>query len=152
MAARLRHPFCLLLCGPSFSDKTEFVIKLIQPWIIGQHIDDIVICYSEWQNAYETLRDRCRFVGGMLDPDDLDETVPHLVITDDLQDTQDERIKGFFVKYISPSQYQLHIHLSELIWSGAKTSNMLFECKLYCPTRFSTRSSTDNDTRTADVP
>ena len=34
----------------------------------------------------------------MLDPDDLDERVPHLVIIDDLQDTQDKRVEEFFVK------------------------------------------------------
>ena len=34
----------------------------------------------------------------MIDPDDLDEKRPHLVIIDDLQDTNDKRIEAFFVK------------------------------------------------------
>ena len=98
MNARLHHAFSLLLCGPSFSGKAEIVSKLIQSWIIDQPIDDIVICCSGWQNAYETFRHRCRFVRGMIDPDDLDERVLHLVIVDDLQDTQNKRIEEFFVK------------------------------------------------------
>ena len=98
MDPRLHHPFSLLLCGPSFCGKTEFVSQLIRSSVIEQPIDDIVVCYSEWQKAYEALQDRCRFVRGMIDPDDLDEKRPHLVIIDDLQDTNDKRIEAFFVK------------------------------------------------------
>ena len=80
----------------------------------------------------------------MLDPDVLDERVPHLVIVDDLQDTQNKRIEEFFVKKCHHRNTSC-IYIRTYLVRGEDIEHA-FECKLYCPSRFNTRS-TDSDTR-----
>ena len=96
---RLRHPFTSIVSGPTMSGKTSWVSRLLTNLHnIDTVIPDIVICYGEWQPAYEKMKPLCRFVQGMIDPDDLDPSVPHLVIIDDLMDSQDRRIETFFTR------------------------------------------------------
>ena len=99
MDVRLKFPFTCLVSGPTMSGKTRFVCDLLEADLIDTKIDDIIVCYSEWQPAYEKLKLRgCRFVLGLMDPDDLDPKLAHLVILDDLMHTQDQRIEQFFTR------------------------------------------------------
>ena len=50
--------------------------------LFSTEIDDIVWCYDQAQSTYEGCTGR--FVRGVIDPDDLDLTVPHIVIFDDM--------------------------------------------------------------------
>ena len=94
---RLRHPFTSIVSGPTMSGKTSWISKLLgNMHHIDTDISDIVLCYGEWQPAYEKLP--ARFIQGMIDPDELDASVPHLVIIDDLMDSQDKRIETFFTR------------------------------------------------------
>ena len=96
---RLRHPFTSIVAGPTMSGKTSWVSRLLtNSHLIDTEIPDKVICYGEWQPAYDKLKHVCRFVQGMLEPDELDPSIPHLVIIDDLMDTQDKRIETFFTR------------------------------------------------------
>ena len=94
----------------------------------------------------------CRFVSAMLDPDELDERVPHLIINDDPPDTQVERTEEFLVQKNVTIAIPVASTFVRTYWSGASPSYLPSECTLYCPTRLSTRLSTDYDTRTVDVP
>lgn len=100
MDPRLQWPFTCMVSGVTMSGKSQFVCDLIEKResVIDTPVSDIVICYSEWQPLYETMKDTCRFVQGLIDPDELDASVPHLVVLDDLMDTQDRRIEQFFTR------------------------------------------------------
>lgn len=99
MDVSLIHPFSAIISGPSGSGKTEFVCKLLDVRPFNVDIEDIVICYADWQDAYDRLSKKgCRFVQGMIDPDELDPKVRHLVIMDDLMQYDDKRIEQFFVR------------------------------------------------------
>lgn len=89
-----------MVCGATMSGKTQFVCELIEKkdTILDTPVSDVIICYSEWQPSYQKLKGKCRFVLGVIDPEELDPRFPHLCILDDLQDSQDPRIEQLFVR------------------------------------------------------
>ena len=60
---QLKHEFTMVVAGPSKSGKTEFVKNLINNahWI-SPPPERVVWCYREWQPAYESLKERVRFI------------------------------------------------------------------------------------------
>ena len=53
-----RHPSTILVAGPTGCGKTHFLLKMLTtPKAIGREPQRIVWIYSEWQAAYENLRD-----------------------------------------------------------------------------------------------
>ena len=105
MDPRLEHPFTCLVAGPTMCGKTELVKKLVEtlPQSIklpkSPPIEDIIWCYGEWQPSYESLEQHgVRFVQGVLNSEDLNPNIPHLVILDDLMDQTDKRICQFFTR------------------------------------------------------
>lgn len=100
MDVRLRCPFTCLVVGATMTGKTRFVCDLLdKPEIFDTEFSDITVCHSEWQPAYDRLKEKgVRFNQGLMDPDELDPHFPHLVILDDLMDTQDRRIEQFFTR------------------------------------------------------
>lgn len=99
MDIRFKHPATYIIAGSSMTGKTRFCFDLIKSGMMDADIEDIVVCYTEWQEAYEQMKDCCRFVRGMIDPDDLDARVPHIVILDDmLQADESNRLEQFFVR------------------------------------------------------
>lgn len=72
---------------------------LLKADVFDTDISDVIICYSEWQPAYEELRRiGCNFSQGMIDGDELDPRYHHLCVIDDLMDTHDKRIEQFFIR------------------------------------------------------
>ena len=53
-----RHPSTILVAGPTGCGKTQFLLKVLTtPNAIDPEPQRIIWIYSEWQSAYETLRD-----------------------------------------------------------------------------------------------
>ena len=88
---RLKHPFPLMVSGPTMCGKTSFVRKLLE---LGEEMIDnppekIVWCYGEYQPVFEEMKitlPNIEFVEGI--PSDLnqqiDPTQRNLVVLDDL--------------------------------------------------------------------
>ena len=55
---QFKHPFCMMVAGPSRSGKTQWVTKLLMTKEKRIHPtpDRIVYCYRHWQKLYSTLR------------------------------------------------------------------------------------------------
>ena len=55
---KFKHPFCMLVAGPSRSGKTQWVVKLLKQrhQRIEPPVDGIVFCYAHWQDKYDELK------------------------------------------------------------------------------------------------
>ena len=99
MDVRIKHPASILVSGPSGAGKSEFVFKLLQSDMFDTEFSDIILCYSEMQPGYARLKDLgVKFHEGIIEPDSLDPRFPHLVVLDDLMDSNDRRIEQFFTR------------------------------------------------------
>src|SRR5277367_13725 len=81
----LRHPFNMVVAGPSQSGKTHWVKSLVtrKPSMITPEIEKILFYYSEWQPLYDTITDIAEFHQGL--PTSLpDGSKRTLIILDDL--------------------------------------------------------------------
>src|SRR5258706_4409777 len=79
----IRHPFNMVVAGPSQSGKTYWVKTLITSKLITPEIEKIMFYYSEWQPLYDTMTDIAEFHQGLptVLPDGSKRT---LIILDDL--------------------------------------------------------------------
>jgi len=104
MDLRLKHPCTGLLAGSSSCGKTEFTKRLVENCdaMFNTKFQRIVWQYTEWQKAYEELRDRCQvdFVLGKPSLQDFPANQgPTLLIIDDLQDQlNNPELVKFFIK------------------------------------------------------
>ena len=85
---QFKHEYTMVVAGPSKSGKTEFVKNLINHlhWIFPPP-ERIVWCYREWQLAYESLKERVRFIQDIPDDDEKivrNTGVRHLLVFDDM--------------------------------------------------------------------
>ena len=100
-----KHPFSMIVAGPSRCGKTYWVINLLLN--AKERIDPIpekiVYCYAHWQPKYDVLKEHIDFVHwheGMPSKSFLDEISNAIVILDDLmaESVNDTGIMGIFTK------------------------------------------------------
>ena len=55
---KFKHPFCMMVAGPSRSGKTQWVVQLLQQRgeRIDPPVDGVVYCYAHWQDKYDDLQ------------------------------------------------------------------------------------------------
>jgi hypothetical protein len=96
-----KHPYTMVVCGPTQSGKTGFVLKLIDnsSTVIQPAPVKILYCFSEYQPAtFDSYRNRVQFYKGLPPTDVFDGLVPTLVILDDLMDEVDQSVVDLFTK------------------------------------------------------
>lgn len=71
------------MAGPSGSGKTELLTQILQSSIIDPPPDNIIYCYSRWQDRFNSMVG-IQFNEGLMDVDTLDSTKRNLIILDDL--------------------------------------------------------------------
>ena len=102
MSLKLKHPFTKLISGPTGCGKTYYVSQLLQNLdIIDYPPEEIVFCFSLWQNRYDTLQQfdkRIDFIEGLPTLEQLSSKRRKLLIIDDLMNETDERITNIFTK------------------------------------------------------
>jgi hypothetical protein len=85
MDATLKHPFNMIVAGPSQSGKTEFVKRLIDrsKEMVNNPPEQILFYYAEWQPSYKGLVGKVKFIEGLPNalPDGKERT---WIILDDL--------------------------------------------------------------------
>ena len=100
MDPRFKHPFTLLLAGPTASGKTFFVQKFLTflSEIMVPIPEDIFFYYSEWQETYHRMPGGVIFKEGLPDIENLPLGRRRLIIIDDLMTESDGRITRLFTK------------------------------------------------------
>lgn len=96
-----KHPFTMVVCGPTQSGKTGFVLKLIDncSTVIQPAPVKILYCFSEYQpETFDPYRNRVQFYRGLPPTESFDGSVPTLVILDDLMDEVDQSVVDLFTK------------------------------------------------------
>ncbi len=84
---RLKHPFSMVVSGPSQAGKSHFTLKLINnvEQIMTTIPEKVYWCYTEWQPMYLKMPAYVTLMEGLPDLDMLkNEKKPQLVILDDL--------------------------------------------------------------------
>ena len=97
-----KHPFSCLIAGPSQSGKTTFVERLINHCneMIFPLPKAVVWHYSEFQSAYESMRDDVTFKKGVPTETQLKSYGGNLVIIDDLMREMGDVSSDIFTKHV----------------------------------------------------
>lgn len=72
--------------------------KLITEKCFAPMPEQIIWCYTEWQNAYAELQDQVRFCDRLMSPDELDPGKRYLIIFDDMLGIQNDVIVRWFIR------------------------------------------------------
>ena len=101
---KLKHPFCMLVAGPSHSGKTSWTVQLLaerrdrfQP-----PVDNILYCYSQWQKNYDDLKHlvpSTQFHQGQPSMEKLESLQNGILVLDDLMEesVNDSKIMNMFI-------------------------------------------------------
>jgi hypothetical protein len=96
-----KHSYTMVVCGPTQSGKTEFVLKLIDncSTVIQPAPVKILYRFSEHQpETFDPYRNRVQFYRGLPPTEIFDGLVPTLVILDNLMDEVDQSVVDLFTK------------------------------------------------------
>lgn len=87
MDVRIKHPFTGIIAGPTGCGKTSLLLKILRnlPSVVNVNFSNIIWCYGEYQpSVFQQFPDDVKLVHGLPDFEELDASVPNLVIIDDL--------------------------------------------------------------------
>ncbi|KAK6189087.1 hypothetical protein SNE40_002192 [Patella caerulea] len=98
MDVTFKHPFTMLVSGPTGVGKTVFVQKFLQAPLFDVPPQRIVWAYGEWQESYD--RFPYTYVKGLTDIDDVMSQVkgPQVLVVDDLMGEDTEILQKWFTK------------------------------------------------------
>lgn len=100
MDLRFKHPFSLIVAGPSGSGKSILVQELLRRGLKNLDVDydDILWCYSEWHPQCQELRKKVRFQKGIENIERIDSSRPMLIVIDDLMRESNENVVDLFTR------------------------------------------------------
>ena len=102
-----KHPFSMVVSGPSGSGKSVWTKKLLLSSLIQPSPERIIWCYGQWQPLYDNIRKRIpriEFVNGkpdhLNDQHYIDVSKRNVLVFDNLMTEAkcDQRIAGLFTK------------------------------------------------------
>ena len=116
-----KHPFSCLIAGPSQSGKTTFVERLIKHRneMIYPVPKAIIWHYSEFQPAYESMRNEVTFKKGVLTEAQLKSYSGNLVIIDDLMSEMGTVSSDIFTKHVHHNSMSV-IYIVQNLFSSTK--------------------------------
>lgn len=125
----LRHPFTMLIAGPTGSGKTEFVKKLI----LGRSIlcspppQKITYFYSEYQSTFDDMKN-VSFIKGLPEKiiDNVENEIPQWLIIDDLMNeaSNSKLISELFTKGSHHRNLSIILIVQNLFVKGSESRNI----------------------------
>ena len=97
----LKHPFSMVVAGPSGAGKTRLVKRILESDIISPKPQKVIWCYAEYQPLYDEMKNAGlvdEFVEGLDYEQHIDGSTPTLIVIDDLQDETgaDQEVANLF--------------------------------------------------------
>jgi len=134
MMVTLKHPFTMIVAGPTKVGKTEWTKRLVQQAsrLMNPPPNRIIWCYTEWQRGYQSLSDdrECavEFCEDQPNFEELKSTPdqPKLLILDDFMDTlkKDDRLTQLFTRGAHHWNTSC-VHICQaLFFSGMRTARI----------------------------
>ncbi|KXJ26961.1 hypothetical protein AC249_AIPGENE9928 [Exaiptasia diaphana] len=141
MDPRLKHPFPMVVSGPTMCGKTSFVRKLLE---LGEEMNEnspekIFWCYGEYQPVFEEMRrtiSNIEFIEGLPSNmnDLLDPAVRNLIVIDDLMnDTGNRKEMTNLVTRGCHHRNTSLIHIQQNLFpKGKENRNISLNCHYIC--------------------
>ena len=141
MDPRLKHPFPMIVSGPTMCGKTSFVKKLLESGeeMIENAPEKILWCYGEYQPVFEEMRKtipNIEFVEGI--PSDINQVINpsqrNLLVLDDLMtDTGDSKEMTNLVTRGCHHKNMSLIHIQQNLFPrGKENRNISLNCHYIC--------------------
>ena len=126
---QLKHPFSMIVSGPSKSGKTYLTSKILQSGIIQPESEKVLWCYSQWQPMYGQMKEDGlvdKFIEGLNYEDEIDGTTPTLLVIDDLQNegSNNEAVAKLFMIGCHHSNLSVIFLVQNLFFQGKQCRNI----------------------------
>ena len=128
---KFKHPFCMMVTGPSRSGKTQWVLRLLQQRRERIHppVDGVVFCYAHWQAKYDELQrtvPTTQFHRGLPSTKMMTSLRNGLLVLDDLmvQAVKDPSIMSIFTEGSHHNNLSVIFLMQNIFHKGANTRTM----------------------------
>lgn len=100
MDPRWQHPFTGIVAGPTGCGKTQLVLSMTQEAdeLIVPPPQNILWVHDDYQDVFDTVKDRITFSNSLSDIDELPRSMRHLVVIDDMMTEGAEKVLQLFTK------------------------------------------------------
>ena len=122
---RLRHPFTMVIAGPSSAGKSRFCFRLIANAreVINHPPEKIVYCYGVYQDLFDDYPN-IQFIEGLPDLEMFDGKCRTLLVIDDLMAETNEVVTKLFTK-ISHHKSVSVLYLTQNLFSKNKENRTI---------------------------
>ena len=122
----LKHPFSMIIAGPSQSGKSSLTRKILESDIITPAPQKVIWAYAEWQPLYDDMKKTGLvdyFVEGLEFEELVDGMTPTLLVIDDLQDEAscDKTIADWFKRKCHHRNLSIIFIVQNLFFQGKKS-------------------------------
>ncbi|GFY69225.1 uncharacterized protein TNIN_266201 [Trichonephila inaurata madagascariensis] len=129
----LKHPFSMMICGPSNSGKTFFVRRILETKLIKPFPPKIIWCYGIYQKLFEKMSG-IEFHEGI--PSDVENITNALIIIDDLinevGDDKKENLSNLFTKGSHHRDISVIFILQNIFCKGKQIRNISLNTSYVC--------------------
>lgn len=128
---KVKHPFSMLICGPSNSGKTYFVKRLLDTKIIHPQPSRVLWCYGAYQKLFEEMKN-VEFHEGL--PSDINEVYNALIIIDDLMNElgDAQKLSNLFTKGSHHRNISVIYIVQNLFHKGKEMRNISLNASYIC--------------------
>ncbi|GFT60763.1 uncharacterized protein TNCV_3286751 [Trichonephila clavipes] len=127
----LKHPFSMMICGPSNSGKTFFVRRILETKLIKPFPPKIIWCYGIYQKLFEKMSD-IEFHEGI--PSSVENITNALIIIDDLMNEvgDDKKLSNLFTKGSHHRDISVIFILQNIFCKGKQIRNISLNTSYLC--------------------
>ena len=130
---RFRSPFGCMVCGPSMSGKSHFIMQLIRKDLFDPRPDRIGYAYGSWQNDLINA-DGVEFVSGIdrLKEIAFNSPINNLLILDDLMEglSADKKASTLFTKDMHHKNVTVIFVVQNLFKQGKSMRDIALNCQI----------------------
>ena len=134
---RFKHPFNMVLAGPSQSGKSWFVREMLAHKQITPYPSHVVLAYKEWQPLYDDMKEQGlvqSFVQGLDGvSNEINGVTPTLIILDDLQKevASNEFVSSMFMRGSHHRNCSCIFIVQNLYFQGRKSRDIALNAHYY---------------------